>query len=88
MTHIIKLESGDYLNLDQMLRTGEYEVLEGHYALMVGNVEIKLSPKDLEKIEKIAEYSDFQETPPQIMEPPLGNKLKDEWAKNWREKHS
>lgn len=58
MAHLIKLESGDYLNLDQLVyidgnnQEADFDTIpEAH---MVGGRVTELSPKDLEKIEKIA----------------------------------
>lgn len=81
MPHLIKLESGDYLNLDNLVKV-EIDahkhkgiIIETH---MIGGSVIRLSPKDLEKIEKIAEGQYGQTT--------LADMMKKERAKLSRDK--
>ena len=66
MAHLIKLESGGYLNLEfvhMVDRDRGEQPSDQYYAYLSNGSTIRLSPKDLEKIEKIekiAEYSDME----------------------------
>ena len=73
MAHLIKLESGQYLNLDQLLYTSREESGAwndgGDYALLIGGAPVPLSPKDLEKIDQIATVNEPPK-PKKALKPP------------------
>ena len=54
MAHLIKLESGAHLNLDNVIVT-DSNGPDDTWAITIGGGITKLSPKDLEKIDQIAD---------------------------------